>query len=132
MAICNRRKTMAQEAEHITAKEKKHFTPLILRLTRRAVTFLFTLLAATICFYIAGCAQNFLDSNISLLLFCITSISILVCLFSAAAICECIAFLLIFKRIFFLLYAIPFFILTSLSIAIAMLSNSLNLLAHGI
>ena len=107
-------------------------TPLMLRLTRRGVTFLFILLLTTLCFYAAGCAQNFLDSDITLLLFCVTSVSILLLFFSLAAVAECLLFTALFKSAWFLLYALPFAILGASGAVIAALSDGVNLLARGL
>ncbi|MCR5724559.1 MAG: hypothetical protein K6G80_05685 [Treponema sp.] len=112
-------------------KDKKT-TPLLLRLTRRAVTFLFLLLLVIICFYTAGCNQEFLDSDITLLLFSITCDAILLFLFSSAACTECIYFFFRTKRTFFLIYSIPFVLITIAACIAAIFSHSINLLARSI
>ncbi len=113
-------------------RRKQVFIPLILRLTSRAVVFLFFLLATAVCFYAAGCAQSFLDSDITFLLFCITSISLLLVLFSAVSFCECVIFLILYKRLFFLFYSLFFVFLGVFSVVVAFLSNGINLLARGV
>ena len=107
-------------------------TPLLLRLTRRAVIFLFLLLVTFLCFYIAGCIQGFLDQDLTLLLFAVTSVSILLVLFSSTAVLECLIFLIAQRRIRFLFYIVPFLLVTAIAIVAAAVSNSINLLSRGI
>ena len=107
-------------------------TPLLLRLTRRAVIFLFLLLVTFLCFYIAGCIQGFLDQDLTLLLFAVTSVSILLVLFSSTAVLECLIFLIAQHRIRFLFYIVPFLLVTAIAIVAAAVSNSINLLSRGI
>lgn len=120
----------AESARTTTAPKKQ--TPLFLRLTRRAVIFLFLMLSAFIGFYIAGCAQSFLDADILLLLSCITSTAILLFIFSLVAFFECLITLFTQRRIYFLFYALPFAITTAISFIAASISHSIHLLSRGL
>ena len=120
--------------EELTVQSEKrpHYTPILLRLTRRAVIFFTLLLLAFIGFYIAGCAQGFLDNDIILILLCISSVAILLLLFSVATLIECIIFLIAQRRIYFLFYAVPFTLTAALGAVATVVSRSINLLARGI
>ena len=106
--------------------------PLLLRLTRRAVIFLFLLLGTLLSFYIAGCAQGFLDKDLLLLLFCCTAVSVLLLLFSACAAAECVIFLFTQRRLRFLPYLLAFAVVGAIAAVAAVVSHSIHLLANGI
>lgn len=110
-------------------KKSKHL-PLLLRLTRRVCVFLFLLLAGLVIFYISGSYQNFLDSNISLILKAVACTSIALFFFSAVSVLEAFFFALKDRRILFNLF---FFVFTLLSSVLAgIFSLVVNKLSEGI
>lgn len=112
-------------------KKSKHL-PLLLRLTRRVCVFLFLLLAGFVIFYISGSYQNFLDSNISLILKAIACTSIALFFFSAVSVLETFFFALKDRRIL-ILFNLIFFVFTMLSSVIAgVFSLVVNKLSEGI
>lgn len=112
-------------------KKSKHL-PLLLRLTRRVCVFLFLLLAGFVIFYISGSYQNFLDSNISLILKAVACTSIALFFFSAVSVLETFFFALKDRRIL-ILFNLFFFIFTLLSSVVAgIFSLVVNKLSEGI
>lgn len=112
-------------------KKSKHL-PLLLRLTRRVCVFLFLLLAGFVIFYISGSYQNFLDSNISLILKAVACTSIALFFFSAVSVLETFFFALKDRRIL-ILFNLFFFVFTLLSSVIAgIFSLVVNKLSEGI
>ncbi|MDY2844293.1 MAG: hypothetical protein SOT81_09975 [Treponema sp.] len=112
-------------------KKSKHL-PLLLRLTRRVCVFLFLLLAGFVIFYISGSYQNFLDSNISLILKAVACTSIALFFFSAVSVLETFFFALKDRRIL-ILFNLFFFVFTLLSSVVAgIFSLVVNKLSEGI
>lgn len=106
--------------------------PPLLRLSRRATTFLFLTLCALQIFYIAGSRQNFLTSNIQLILKLLCFNSIPLFFFSLISIISTVYFALKLKK-FTILLNMFFFILTLLiSIITVFLSLSINTLSEGL
>lgn len=112
-------------------KKSKHL-PLLLRLTRRVCVFLFLLLAGFVIFYISGSYQNFLDSNISLILKAVVCTSIALFFFSAVSVLETFFFALKDRRIL-ILFNLFFFVFTLVSSVVAgIFSLVVNKLSEGI
>ncbi len=112
-------------------KKSKHL-PLLLRLTRRVCVFLFLLLSGFAVFYISGSYQNFLDSNISLILKAVACTSIALFFFSAVSILETIFFALKDRRIL-ILFNLIFFVFTLVSSVLSgAFSLVVNKLSEGI
>ncbi len=110
---------------------KKNFRPLLFRLTRRSVFLLFFLLIAFSTYFVIGNYQNFLDSNLRLILFMIVINSIVLILDSSIAIIQSIIFFFTEKRIFFAIYIIFFVFSILFSSAIGLAAISLKSISEG-
>lgn len=127
-----KQKNLAEIGSQIIEENRSRHLPLLLRLCRRVCVFLFLTLIAFLIFYISGNYQNFLDSNISLILRSITCVSIALAIFSTACILETFFFAFKAKR-FPILFNLIFFVLTLiLSVAACILSLVINKLSEGI
>lgn len=117
--------------EQKTEQSSGHLPPL-LRLSRRATTFLFLTQSALQIFYIAGSRQNFLTSNIQLILKLLCLNSIILFFFSLIAIISTVYFAIKLKK-FSILLNLIFFILTLIISTFAVfLSLSINTLSEGL
>lgn len=115
-----------------SSEKKSRHLPLLLRLTRRVCVFLFLLLAGLIIFYVSGNYQNFLDSNISLILKAVACASIALFFFSAASILETFFFVLKDRR-FSIIFNLFFFVFTlASSTAAGIFSLVVDKLSEGI
>lgn len=125
-------KNLVEIGSQIIEENRSRHLPLLLRLCRRVCVFLFLTLLAFLIFYVSGSYQNFLDSNISLILKSVTCISIALAIFSLACIFETFFFAFKDKR-FPILFNLIFFVLTLiLSVASGVLSLVINKLSEGI
>ncbi|WP_407425639.1 hypothetical protein [Treponema sp.] len=113
-------------------KVKSNRLPVLLRLTRRAVLFLFLTLVGTLLFFVTGNRQTFLDSNLIILLKITACVSIALSFFSMAAVAGNIFYLIKTKKIKFLIYLICYVLIFLLASVILVLSLSVNLLSEGI
>ena len=113
-------------------QRKSRRLPPLLRLTRRAVVFLSLTLIATILFFMMGNQQNFLDSNLILILKIIASNAIALSFFSFTAISECIFYATKNKQLRFVVHLVCYILVLALSLTISVLSLSINLLSEGI
>ena len=114
-----------------TQDQKSSRLPIFMRLIRRMVIFLTLTDCFLIMLYGAGNYQGFLDSNLNFLLNSICANSIALFFFSAAATAESIRQLAKQKKSRFILHLLAFTFVTLLSIALAFLSLSINILSEG-
>ena len=105
--------------------------PMLFRLTRRGVVFLSLLMWGLFLMCILGNFQKFLDSDLNLILFLTTSVSILLALMSAAAIIECIFCAIIIRKIRYIFYSVFFIIDLAFAAVIAVFSRSVNMISLG-
>lgn len=117
--------------EKALSQEKLRRLPTLLRLTRRGTVFLSLTLIAAIIFYVAGNRQIFLDSSMSLILRIITSNAIALSLFSAAAVPQCVFYILRDKRLGLLLHLLLYVMLLIAGCAVSVISLAINLLSEG-
>lgn len=114
----------------LPSASKKH-TPLILRLTRRAVVFLGLLTIALILYYISANMQYFLEVNIKIILWGMTVSSIALALFCAAGVAESLYFTIVQKQSRFLFRLIPYGLVMILAATFAVFSRTVDLLSLG-
>lgn len=125
-------KNLKELGTQIISQNQSRHLPLLLRLSRRVCVFLFLTLIAFLIFYVSGNYQNFLDSNIALILKSVTCVAIALGFFSAACILETIFFAIKDRRFLILFNLIFFVIALLLSVASAALSLMINKLSEGI
>ncbi len=82
------------QAENLQDGKTKKRAPLLFRLTRRTVLFLFMFLLTSILFYTTGNYQNFLDENLEIIVKAVSVTSVFLSVFSAAGISEAVCFFL--------------------------------------
>lgn len=82
------------QAENLQDGKIKKRAPLLFRLTRRTVLFLFMFLLTSILFYTTGNYQNFLDENLEIIVTAVSVTSVFLSVFSAAGIIEAVCFFL--------------------------------------
>lgn len=82
------------QTENIQDGKIKKRAPLLFRLTRRTVLFLFLFLLTSILFFAEGNYQNFLDENLEIIVTAISVTSVFLSVFSAAGISEAVYFFL--------------------------------------
>lgn len=80
--------------ENLQDGKTKKRAPLLFRLTRRTVLFLFLFLLTSILFFAEGNYQNFLDENLEIIVTAISVTSVFLSVFSAAGISEAVYFFL--------------------------------------
>lgn len=125
-------KKLKELGTQIISQNQSRHLPLLLRLSRRICVFLFLTLLAFLIFYISGSYQNFLDSNIALILKSITCVAIALGFFSLACILETFFFAIKDRR-FLILFNLIFFVTAlALSVVSAVLSLVINKLSEGI
>jgi len=120
-----------KQEEQIPSDLKQKEFPILIRLNKRAVVFLFSLLVALTLFYISGCIQFFLDSNLHLILFFVTSVSIGLTIFSILEIITCIYYAINLKPKSLYLYALPFVLSMLAGLFLSMFTQSITILAQG-
>ena len=111
--------------------KKSRRLPTLLRLSRRSTIFLSLTLTATIIFFIAGNQQNFLDSNLKLILQIISYNAIALSFFSALSCIECIFYIIKNKKIRLLIHLITYLAILAFSITMSVLSLTINILSEG-
>ena len=121
-----------QSEKQESPRKKSRRLPPLLRLTRRATVFFLFTLIATIIFFITGNKQTFLDSNLSMILKIIAVNAIALSFFSLVAIPECIFFTVKDKKFRLVFHLVCYTLIFASSIAIAILSLTINLLSEGI
>lgn len=82
------------QTENVQDGKIKKRAPLLFRLTRRTVLFLFLFLLTSILFFAEGNYQNFLDENLEIIVTAISVTSVFLSVFSAAGISEAVYFFL--------------------------------------
>lgn len=82
------------KTENVQDGKIKKRAPLLFRLTRRTVLFLFLFLLTSILFFAEGNYQNFLDENLEIIVTAISVTSVFLSVFSAAGISEAVYFFL--------------------------------------
>lgn len=82
------------QTENVQGGKIKKRAPLLFRLTRRTVVFLFLFLLTSILFFAEGNYQNFLDENLEIIVTAISVTSVFLSVFSAAGISEAVYFFL--------------------------------------
>lgn len=82
------------QTENLQDGKTKKRAPLLFRLTRRTVLFLFLFLLTSILFFAEGNYQNFLDENLEIIVTAISVTSVFLSVFSAAGISEAVYFFL--------------------------------------
>jgi len=105
--------------------------PMFLRLTRRGVVFFFLVLVSLFTLFIIGNKQQFLDSDLNIILIAMTCDAILLTFMSIAAIFESIVCIFMEKKIKYFFHFIAFFIPLALAIVFGFLSRSITLLTEG-
>ena len=125
-------KTRAQKEPGTFQHKKSRRLPPLLRLTRRATVFLSLTLIATIIFFVTGNKQTFLDSNLNMILKIIALNAIALVFFSLAAVTECVFYTIKSKKIRLIIHLICYTLIFLLSLAISILSLTINLLSEGI
>lgn len=120
--------------QEITANRQKvnRRLPPILRLSRRTTIFLSLTLTAVILFFMTGNQQTFLDSNLKLILKIISVNAISLCFFAMASSLECIFYLIKERKIRFCVHLAVYLLIFIASLAISLISLSINLLSEGI
>ncbi len=114
-----------------TSQQKSSELPVLLRLNRRMVVFLFLTDCFFIMLYAAGNYQDFLDSNLKFILSAICANSIALFFFSASAAAESIYHLIKQKKSVFIFHMLTFTLSTALSIFLTIASLSINILSEG-
>lgn len=127
----SKRKPEELGSQNASQNQSRHL-PLLLRLSRRVCIFLFLTLLAFLIFYVSGSYQNFLDSNIVLILKSVTCVAIALGFFSISCIIETFFFAIRDRRFLILFNLIFFIIALALSVASAVLSLMINKLSEGI
>ncbi len=127
----NTQQVKLKQKQHIPVLHKRRL-PILLRLTRRAVVFFSLLLMALLLFFYMGNIQNFLEKDLTLILLCVTCISIALCLFALAGIVESIVYTFIYRHIFFLSYTALFVIVFAIAFITAVVTKAVNLITTGI
>ena len=122
----------AAEEEKVTSLQSSRRLPILLRLTRRTIIFLFLTLVATILFFITGNKQSFLPSNLKMLLKIIASNAIVLSIMSFSALAECLFYLIRTKKIKFAVHFFCYALTLAGSIFVMLFSLSVNLLSEGI
>lgn len=82
------------QTENVQDGKIKKRAPLLFRLTRRTVLFLFLFLLTSILFFAEGNYKNFLDENLEIIVTAISVTSVFLSVFSAAGISEAVYFFL--------------------------------------
>lgn len=82
------------QTENLQGGKIKKRAPLLFRLTRRTVLFLFLFLLTSILFFAEGNYQNFLDENLEIIVTAISVTSVFLSVFSATGISEAVYFFL--------------------------------------
>ena len=111
--------------------KKSRRLPTLLRLSRRSTIFLSLTLTATIIFFIAGNQQDFLDSNLKLILQLISYNAIALSFFSALSSIECVFYIIKNKKIRLIIHLITYLAILAFSITISAVSLTVNLLSEG-
>lgn len=106
--------------------------PMLFRLMRRCVVFLSLLVAGLFMMFAIGNFQMFLDSDLNLLLFMTTSVSILLSLMSASS--AVVSFVCIFleKRLRYVFFFFGFVVTFCVAVALVFFSRGVNILSFGI
>lgn len=107
-------------------------TPILVRLLKRAVVFLASLLIALSLFYASGCIQFFLEHNLHLILFFVTAVSIALITLSLIEIGACIYYAVTLSRKSLYFYTIPFAIILAAGILTGIFSQSITILERGL
>lgn len=106
--------------------------PLLLSLTRRALVFFVLMLFAEIVLFFSGNIQNFLDDNLSLILFAMCCCAIGAAFFAFAAIVECIYYIVSTKKLYFCVHLVIFVILLIVAVLACLASGASEVLSRGI
>jgi hypothetical protein len=111
--------------------KKSRRLPTLLRLSRRSTIFLSLTLTATIIFFVAGNQQDFLDSNLKLILQIISYNAIALSFFAALSSIECVFYLIKNKKIRLLIHLIAYLAILAFSVTISVFSLTVTLLSEG-
>ena len=123
----------SEELQPAEQKQKKsRRLPVLLRLSRRTTVFLSLTLIATIIFFMTGNQQSFLEANLNLILKIISCDAIALCFFSAASLFQCIFYLVKDRKFRLIFHLAVYLIIFAVSIAVSVLSLTVNLLSEGI
>lgn len=139
LASMKKNKT-AEKSSGSPQKKRKKFRyfslfrrlPLLLSLTRRAFIFSSCVLAAQIVLFFSGNIQNFLDENLSLILYSICFSSIGTGFFALAACAECVYYIITTKKTYFYVHLVIFIIFLILAVFVCLFSNAVQILSGGI
>ena len=139
LASMKKNKT-AEKSSRSPQKKRKKFRyfslfrrlPLLLSLSRRAFIFSSCVLAAQIVLFFSGNIQNFLDENLSLILYSICFSSIGMGFFALAACAECIYYIITTKKTHFYVHLGIFIVFLILAVCICLSSNAIQILSGGI
>lgn len=106
--------------------------PMLFRLTRRCVVFLSLLSGGLFLMFSVGNFQMFLDSDLNLLLFLTTSVSILLALMSLVS--SAVSFVCVFveRRIRYLFFSLGFLVSFFVSVVFVFFSRGVNMLSLGL
>lgn len=114
-------------AEEIPVKNR----PILFRLTRRFLLFLVAMLSVNVLFFIVGNYQNFLFSDLKLLLFLITCNSIAIVFIGFFLILECIFYSIIQRKLFFIIALVVVTVLCLIAGLLGIFSEVISILSNG-